>query len=140
MALSARPTSAASTPTIPTGHSGSGGRNVASVSFAQIDEVSAKTGVHPDANFLGFANSGERQRNPEPQPPRNLGGHLDTPSSTFINLLSQEQNMQDLSRPSGQLKGAFRNLLSKAISAYEGTADVIHGARKPRGASLSMSL
>lgn len=140
MALSARPASATSSPSIPTGHTGAGGRNIASVSFGQIDEVSLKTGVHPDANFLGFSNFGERRRDPEPQAPRHLFGNLDTPSSTFASLMSQEQSVQDLSRPGDNLKGSFRNMLSKAISAYEGTADVIHGARKPRGTALSISM
>lgn len=141
MALVARPTVAPSTPSIPSGHIPSGGRNVASVSFGQIDEISAQTGTHPDANFAFEDFSDWRgRRQPEPEPLQNVGGNFDITSSTFLALMGQEQVDSDPSNPTGRMKGAFQGLLSKAIRAYEGAATTIHGEEKPRGASFSMSL
>lgn len=140
MALSARPVTTGATPSVPTGHIGGGGRNVASVALAQIEEIISKTGVQPDANFMGFANSGDRSPNPRPEQPRNVGGRFDTPSAIFVGLLAQEQASGDMTRGKDALKGMFRSVLGKAISAYEGTSAVIHGTRTPRGASLSISM
>jgi len=134
--------SAVSTPNVSSGHMPSGGRNVASVSFAPIEEISTHSGVHADANFnfQGFSGWADR-RQPGPQPLPNVGGNLDAPSSTFVALMSQEQASSDITKPNGTNKGAFQNLLSKAIHAYEGTALVINGGGAPRrGSTLSMTL
>jgi hypothetical protein len=116
----------------------SGGRNIASVSFAPIDDISPKAGVHADPNFSFQGFSGWQERRQEKaQPLRNVSGNFDTASSTFVMLLNQEQMSQDVSKPGAATKGAFQGLLSKAIRAYEGTASVIHGKASPRGSSYS---
>lgn len=140
MALSARPTSAPTTPSIPSGHSSSGGRGVASVPYAQVEELSAKTGVQPDANsnFLGF-DDWRGKRRPEQEVAHASAENFSTTTATFLSLVNQEQSAAAAQSANG-VKGAFMGLLSKAIRAYEGTAVVINGAATPRGSSLSLSL
>lgn len=140
MALSARP-AVASAPNIASGHMPSGGRNVATVSYTPIDELSPNVHVHPEANydFQGFSRGGGgRQQRPEPL--RNIGGNIDTNSATFVSLMNQAQPDEQAATPAGQVKGSFHGLLSRAIRAYEGTSAVIHGTLQPRGASYSASL
>lgn len=141
MALTARPTSATSTPSIPAGFNQSGARNVASLQYAQVSEIAPQVGVHPDHNFnLQDFSDWRGKRQPEPEPLHNAGGNFSTPSSTFLALMSQEQSNVERAASANGVKGAFQGLLSKAIRAYEGTALVINGEAKPRGASFSMSL
>lgn len=141
MALSARPSVGPSTPSVPSSHTHGGGRNVASVSYTQVEEVSAQTGVQPDANsnFAGFSDwRGKRQA--EPELLRNVASNFSTTTSTFLTMVNQEQDKTAAANQLSGVKGAFQGLLSKAIRAYEGTASVINGETKPRGTSYSASL
>jgi len=141
MALMARPTSATSTPSLPAGYPQAGARNVASTPYAQISEISPQVGVLPDHNFnLQDFSDWRGKRQPEPEPLHNAGGNFSTPSATFLALMNQEQASVERVKAVNGVKGAFQGLLSKAIRAYEGTAAVINGEAKPRGASYSMSL
>ena len=116
-----------------------GSRGVASLAYSQIEELSARTGVQPDANsnFLGFTDW-RGKRSPETEVPHNTTGNFATTTDTFVALLNQEYAASTKSE-SG-VKGAFMGLLSKAIRAYEGTALVINGSVQPRGTSFSLSL
>ena len=141
MALSARPAATAATPNVASGHMPSGGRNVASATYAPIEELSANVHVQPDPNFnfQGFSDGrGGRQHQQEPL--RNYGGNLDTNSSTFVSLLDQAQPQDTGAEATKGLKGGFQSLLSRAIRAYEGTSAVIHGTVQPRGTSYSATL
>lgn len=142
MALTARPTNVSTAPNISSGHMPAGGRNVASIAFSQIEELSPKAGVQadPNFNFQGFSDMPQRQSAEAREPLLNTGGNINTPSSTFLSLLGQQQGEGDFSKPAGAAKRAFQSVLSKAIRAYEGTAQVISGQAKPRGASFSLSL
>lgn len=141
MALNARAISSSPTSNVTSGHMPSGGRNVAPVSFGQIEEIVANANVQPDPNFNFQGSYDGHGGQPQPQEPlRNVGGNVDTDSSTFVSLLHQGQDSQERSNPVGQVKGAFHGLLSRAIRAYEGTAAVIHGTVPQRGASYSTTL
>ncbi|HEY9079955.1 hypothetical protein [Magnetovibrio sp.] len=143
MALSARPLSAPSGPNVSSAHMPAGGRNVASVTYAQIDEISPKAEVFadPNYNFQGFT---EWMQNRRPEPPRlpaSTASNFETSSTTFLHLLSQQQRDSDLNAPGGIKDGpGLQRIVNKAIRAYEGTADVIGGAMHKRGASISFSL
>ncbi len=141
MALAARASMGPSTSAVSSGHAQSGGRHVASIPYAQVEELSAKMGVQPDANpdFLGFSDwRGKRQ--PEPEPLHNAGSNFEVTSSAFLAMLGQRQDDSEATTPQSGVKGAFQGLLSRAIRAYEGTAAVIHGDVPPRGTSYSASL
>lgn len=143
MALSARPIGAPSGPNVSSAHMPSGGRNVASVAYSQIDELSAKAEVLSDPNFSfqGFTEWMNGRREQTPQPSANTAGGFDTPSTTFLHLLAQQQHDADPSALGGGYDGpGFLVSLSKAIHAYETTADVIGAAPPHRGASLSLAL
>lgn len=141
MALMARPTSATSAPSLPAGYPQAGARNVASVPYSQISELSPQVGVHPDHNFnLQDFSDWRGRRQDEQEVLHNAGGKFSTPSSTFLALMNQEQSSVERASSTHGVKGAFQGLLSKAIRAYEGTAAVINGEAKPRGVSYSMSL
>ena len=141
MALMARPTSAASAPSLPAGYPQTGARNVASMPYAQIGEISPQVGVHPDNNFnLQDFSDWRGNQQPTKEPLHNAGGNFSTPSSTFLALMNQEQTSVERAKAVSGVKGAFQGLLSKAIRAYESTASVINGEVSPRGAGYSMSL
>jgi len=120
-----------------------GGRNVASVTYAQIDEISPKAEVFadPNYNFQGFAEWMESRKPEVPSLPSNPSSNFDTTSTTFLHLLSQQQRDADLGTPGGQSDGPhLQRILDKAIRAYEGTADTIGGSTPKLGSSLSVSL
>ena len=144
MALAARATTAPSGPNIASAHMPSGGRNVASMAVGPVDELTPKAEVLPDPNynFQGFSEwMQQRRRAPLPEPVRTpTPGTVDTPTSTFVSLLGQEQSDREKASPATIAKRSFQGMLSKAIRAYEGTADTISGAPSPRGVNLSVSL
>jgi len=142
MALSARPLGAPSGPNVSSAHMPAGGRNVASVAFSQIEEISPKAEVFadPNYNFQGFADWMQNRQPQTPQPPSNPSGNFDTTSTTFLHLLSQQQRDADYTTPGGVTDGpGLQRILSKAIRAYEGTAEVIGGAPHKLGTSVSVS-
>lgn len=119
-----------------------GGRNVASVAFGPIDEISPKAEVYADANysFGGFSNWAETGDDTA-QPPANASGNFDTPSATFVYLVSQRQRDGDLNMPGGLTDGAgLQNILDTAIRAYEGSANVVANTAQKRGTSFSVVL
>ncbi|MDH5188607.1 MAG: hypothetical protein OEW37_06580 [Rhodospirillaceae bacterium] len=126
---------------VPSGHAASGGRNVASVARSPIDEISAKAGVQAEESFVfqDFTDQGFRKRK-RSQPIKNTSSLFESPSSSFAHLLNQDQVDSEKSKTPQYGTASFRNILSKAISAYEGTAKVISGATSPRGTSFSLSL
>lgn len=142
MALAARPSSLPAGASIPSGQLPSGGRNIATIGHARIDELTPQAEVQADVNynFTGFSDWMQHRRPPAPEPLRNMGGDFALESATFLSLLGQYQAESDVAQPEGAAKRAFQSLLSKAIRAYEGTASVIHHTRAPRGGSLSLSL
>lgn len=83
--------------------------------------------------------SERKPRTPE-QPVSTPHGTVDAPTSLFVSILTQEQNSQDTTAPTGEAKRSFQSMLSKAIRAYEGTAQVLAGTTDQRGGSLSLSL
>ena len=126
---------------LPSGHSPSGGRNVASVARSPVEEISAKAGVQPEESFVfqDFTEQGFAKRKNNP-PVKNTSSLFDAPSASFAHLLSQDQVDSEKGKTPQYGTASFRNILSKAISAYEGTAKVISGAVSPRGTSFSLSL
>lgn len=142
MALSARPVGTPSGPNVSSAHMPSGGRNVASMAFSQIEELSPKGEVFDDPNFSfqGFTNWSDNQgqsRQPKPQSSRNF----DTTSTTFLHLLSQQQRDADLNAPGKAKQGPIiQRLVDKAVRAYEDTARTIGDAQYKLGASVSLSL
>ena len=143
MALSARPIGAPSGPNVSSAHMPAGGRNVASVTFSQVDEISPKAEVFadPNYNFQGFADSAQRRQPQAPRLPANSSSNFDTTSTTFLHLLSQQQRDADFNAPGGLKDGpSFQRIVDKAIRASEGTAAVIGGTTQKRGASISFSL
>ena len=141
MALSARPSVGPSTPSVSSGHNPSGSRHSASVSYAQIEEVTAQTGVQADTNTAFDGSSDWRGKPKKDQDPlRNVASNYQTSSSLFLSLVNQEQVEAERAHSVTGVKGAFQGILSKAIRAYEGTARVISGDVQPRGSGFSMSL
>ena len=126
---------------LPSGHAAAGGRNVASVSSPQAEGISPQVGVGPEESFVfqDFTEQGFRKRQGNP-PVKNTTGNFEAPSSSFAYLIGQEQIDNEKSKTPQYGTASFRNMLDRAISAYEGTAKVISGAISPRGASLSLSL
>lgn len=126
---------------LPSGHMPSGGRNVASVTAGNVEEISAKAGVESQESFLfqDFTDQGFRKRQ-APQPVRNTTSNFEAPSASFAFLLGQEQLEEEKSKTPQYGTASFRNILSRAISAYEETAHVISGAASSRGVSFSLSL
>jgi len=142
MALSARPVGMPSGPNVSSAHMPSGGRNIASSAFAQIEELSPKGEVFDDPNFSfqGFTNWADGQRQSrQPKPPTSQ--NFDTTSTTFVHLLSQYQRDVDMNAPGKVKQGlGMQSLVDKAIRAYEGTAKTIGGAPNLLGGSVSLSL
>ncbi len=126
---------------LPSGHMPSGGRNIASVSSPQVEGVGAFGGVGPEESFVfqDFTEQGFRKRQPE-QPIKNTASNFEAPSSSFAYLIGQEQLAVENSKTPQYGTASFRNILGRAISAYEGTAEVISGAMNSRGTSFSLSL
>ena len=120
-----------------------GGRNVASVTFSQIEELSPKAEVFadPNYNFQGFAEWAKSRQPEAPALPPNPSSNFDTTSTTFLHLLSQQQRDADLNAPGGLNDGpGLQRIVNKAIRAYEGTASAISGSAPKLGASVSFSL
>ena len=141
MALSARSFSSINN-NLPSGHMPSGGRNIASVSSPQVEGVMSTGGVGPEAEsfvFQDFTEQGFRKRQGG-EPVKNTASNFEAPSSSFAYLIGQEQQDSEKSMTPQYGTASFRNILSRAISAYEGTAEVISGAMSPRGNSFSLSL
>jgi len=142
MALSARPVGMPSGPNVSSAHMPSGGRNVASMAFSQIEELSPKGEVFDDPNFSfqGFTNWSDGQRESH-QPEPHSSGNFDTTSTTFLHLLSQQQRDVDFNAPGKGNQGpGLQSMVDKAIRAYEGTARTIGDAPYKLGASVSLSL
>jgi len=141
VALAARTSIGPSTPSVNSGHNTSGSRYSASVSYAQIEEVTAQTGVQADTNTAFDDTSDWRGKPKQDQDPlRNVASNYQTSSSLFLSLVNQEQVEAERAHSVTGVKGAFQGILSKAIRAYEGTAQVISGDVQPRGTGFSMSL
>ena len=143
MALSARPIGAPSGPNVSSAHMPAGGRNVASVTFSQVDELSPKAEVFADPNysFQGFSDWAQSRQPESPTLPPNPSSNFDTTSTTFLHLLSQQQRDADLNAPGGLSDGpGLQRIVDKAIRAYEGTASAISGSAPKLGASISFSL
>jgi len=143
MALSARPVSAPSGPNVSSAHMPAGGRNVASAAFSAIEELggSAEVLADPNFNFQGFTEWTQERQPGQQRPPRNPSSNFDTNSTTFLHLLGQHQRDIDPNTPGAVTEGpTFHAVLSKAILAYESTAEVIGNAPQHLGASISVSL
>lgn len=143
MALSARPVNAPSGPNVSSAHMPSGGRNVASIAFSPVDEVTPKAEVlaDPNFNFQGFTEWMQNRREETPPPPTNPSSNFDTNSTTFLHLLGQQQRDSDMHAVGGLKDGpVFQTVLNKAIRAYESTAEVIGSAPQHMGTSVSVSL
>ncbi len=140
MAISAKSFSSINN-NLPSGHAPSGGRNIASVSSPQVEGVLAKGGVGPEESFVfqDFTEQGFRKRRDD-EPVKNTASNFEAPSSSFAYLIGQEQQDVEKSKTPQYGTASFRNILGRAISAYEGTAEVISGAISPRGNSFSLSL
>ncbi|PHS76860.1 MAG: hypothetical protein COB59_10135 [Rhodospirillaceae bacterium] len=145
MALTARPIATNAAPSASAGRVPSGARQIASMGDTPIDEISASANLQANTtfNFHGFSEwaQNQNQKQPDRQPLTNTASNFETFSSTFINLLDAAQNAgSSSSLTSAVQQPALPNFVAKAIRAYEGTADVIHGQTKPLGSSLSISL
>jgi len=121
----------------------SGGRNVASVAYSQVEEISGASALHTDANFnfQGFTDWMQSRQPEQPLPPANPTSNFDTNSTTFLHLLSQQQ--RDLSAgDQGDNKSApgYHQRVTKAIRAYEDTAITIGGGLAHKGSSVSLTL
>lgn len=142
MALSARPVGVPSGPNISSAHMPAGGRNVATTAFNPVEEIAAKAEVFADPNFSfqGFA-QWMRDQDQDHQPPRNPTGGFETNTTTFVHLLSQQQRDSDPAQPGNATSAKnFQMIVKKAVHAYETTAEVISGAPRSLGASVSYSL
>ncbi|MCK4939850.1 MAG: hypothetical protein KAR80_06095 [Rhodospirillaceae bacterium] len=126
---------------LPSGHMPSGGRNIASVSSPQVESVGAFGGVGPEESFVfqDFTEQGFHKRQPD-QPIKNTASNFEAPSSSFAYLVGLEQIDSEKSKTPQYGTASFRNVLSRAISAYEVTADIISGSTSSRGTSFSLSL
>jgi len=143
MALSARPIGVPTGPNVSSAHMPAGGRNVASMSFAPIEELGAKAEVFADPNFSfdGFTSWSKNQEQMGHRPPSNPTSNFDVSSTTFVHLLNQNQRDNDLQAPGAVKDGpGYHKFVTKAIRAYEGIADVIGNAPKTRGTALSVSM
>ncbi|MCK5546037.1 MAG: hypothetical protein KAI27_01605 [Rhodospirillaceae bacterium] len=126
---------------LPSGHMPSGGRNIASVSSPQVEGILAKGGVGPEESFVfqDFTEQGFHKRRGD-EPVKNTASNFEAPSSSFAYLIGQEQLDSEKSKTPQYGTASFRNVLSRAISAYENTAMVISGTMSSRGTSFSLSL
>jgi len=143
MALSARPIGAPSGPNVSSAHMPAGGRNVASVTYAQVDEISPKAEVFadPNYNFQGFADWAKSRKPEAPPLPANPSSNFDTTSTTFLHLLTQQQRDADFNTPGGLSDGpGLQRIVDRAIRAYEATASTIGGTTPKLGSSVSFSL
>lgn len=143
MALSARPIGVPSGPNVSSAHMPSGGRNVASVGFAPIEELSSKAEVlsDPNFNFQGFTEWMQSRRQETPKRPPNTSSNFDITSTTFLHLLGQQRHDADPNATGGEASGAgLQTILNKAIHAYETTASVISGQPLRRGVNVSLAL
>jgi hypothetical protein len=121
----------------------SGGRNVASVGFAPIEELSSKAEVlsDPNFNFQGFTEWMQSRRQETPKRPPNTSSNFDITSTTFLHLLGQQRHDADPNATGGEASGAgLQTILNKAIHAYETTASVISGQPLRRGVNVSLAL
>ena len=145
MAMTARPIAANAAPSASTGRVPSGARHIASMGDGPLDEISASSELQANTtfNFHGFSEWTQDQKHHQPdyQPLINTASSFETFSSTFINLLDVTQNEGAAgSLSSASQQPASANFVAKAIRAYEGTAEVIHGHTKSLGNSLSIAL
>lgn len=145
MALNARPIATNAAPSASTGRIPSGARHIASMGDTPIDEISASADLQANTtfNFHGFSEwaQNQNQKQPNRQPLTNTSSNFETFSSMFINLLDVKQNEgSSSSLTSAGQQPASPNFVAKAIRAYEGTAEVIHGQTKILGNSLSIFL
>lgn len=142
MALSARPIGLPSVPGAATGQVPAVGRSHTSASQAPITELSAQTDVHPEANFsfYDFSDWMQHRRQASPEPIAVTTGQFEVNSTTFVSLLNQQQNDDNIHASTQVSKRSFQSILSKAIRAYEGTASAIHDQSLSLGDSLSLSL
>lgn len=126
---------------LPGGYMPSGTRGVASAAGGPIEEMSAKAGVEPEQQFVfqEFADNTFRRRREAP-PIKNTAGKVDMSSASFANIMGQEHGVADSAQTPQYGSNAFRGMLSRAIEAYESTADVISGGVSPLGASFSLTL
>ena len=143
MALSARPLSAPSGPNVASAHMPAGGRNVASATYGQVDEIAPKAEVYadPNYNFQGFADWGQFQRPELPQPPSNPTSNFDTNSTTFLHLLTQHQRDTtpgELGSESQQ--PGYHMVVDKVAKAYESVAHTISNPPRQLGTKFSATL
>ena len=77
---------------LPSGHMPSGGRNVASVARAPIEEVGARSGVQAEESFIfqNFTEQGFRKKQ-SPEQIKNTASLFEAQSSSFAHLLGQDQ-------------------------------------------------
>lgn len=142
MALTARAINVPTGPNVSSAHMPSGGRNVASIAFSPVEELSPKAEVFSDPNFSfqGFTEWMASRRPQTPDVPANTVSNFTTPSTTFLHLLSEQQHQADPSAlGGGKDTGGRQMMLKKAIHSYEGIADVIANKPPHLGANLSFA-
>ncbi|MCK5444376.1 MAG: hypothetical protein KAI73_02060 [Rhodospirillaceae bacterium] len=140
MALGARQLPSLSQP-LPVGQSHAAARAYATVSSGPVEEIDAKSGVTTEENFAfkDFTDAGFRRRREAP-PIKNTAGKVDIPSASFAHIMIQEQANSETPEAPQYGTNAFRGMLSRAINAYENTAEVISGGVSPLGATFSLTL